>query len=119
MFTRLMLFITFSFGLYSFGERLEMLIFERTYSSIYGSYAFLITFLLLFVFSIMKKSMFNFLIYLGIPLLGIVLSLLSYNLLKVNLMTTDILIFPVISKRAYLFCVYLICSIFTIIYDAT
>lgn len=119
MFTKLMLFMMFTSGLYYFSEPLYMEIFGRKCSSIYCSYAFLMTFPLLVVFAIMRKGLLHFIIYLGVPLLGIFFSLYSYSLLKMNLMTTDIFLFPVILKSTYCFCVYLICGIFAIIYDAT
>jgi hypothetical protein len=101
MIIKLILFILFSSGLYYFAEPLYMKIFGRTCSSIYCSYAFLMTFPLLFVFAIMRKGLLHFIIYLGVPLLGIVFSLYSYSLLKMNLMTTDIFLFPVILKSTY------------------
>ncbi len=78
MFVKLILFAGFTILLYFFGQPLDMIIFNRSCSSIYGVYAFLLTFVLLILFACLRKGLLPFLIYFGIPSTGLLTVVLTY-----------------------------------------
>ena len=85
MIVKILLFIAVTIIVYYFGQPLDMIVFGRSCSSIYGIYAFLFTFILLLYFAYMKKGLLSFLIYLGIPLIGLLIITMTYAWLDIIL----------------------------------
>jgi hypothetical protein len=73
------LFIVVTFFLYYTGGFFDMIIFNRMCSSLYGSYAYLLSTVYLMILCFYKKQTRASLIYLGIPLLGFAVAFLTHS----------------------------------------
>lgn len=116
MIKQITIFILTAAIFFYFGEFLDMLIFRRSCSSSYGSYAYLISFLCLIVFAIISKRNIYAMIYIGIPLLGLSISTITYNILKSILIGINVYLSTIVLQSTYCFFVYVICGFLSIVY---
>ena len=105
MIINLVVFSVLTFALYYSGEFLDMVFFKRTSSSLYGSYAFLLSMFYFAAIVFFKKEVSCFLIYLGIPLLGVAIAFSTHFLVS------DYVMF----KSTYCFWMFLLSGLLAII----
>jgi hypothetical protein len=101
---------------YTLGDLLDIMIFKRLCGTSYAGYYFLLTFVLLFAFALKKPKTLTILVYLIIPAISLIISIVLYRLSYNISLSKHIYLSPVILQSTFSFFVYLIAGIFSIGY---